>query len=47
MLSINEILMDCNNNVLYKKIFQENNDEEVQQLYEGGAHFPYIELYKI
>ena len=47
MLSINEILMDCNNNVLYKKIFQENNDEEVQQLYEGGAHIPYIELYKI
>ena len=47
MLSIKEILMDCNNNVLYKNIFQENNDEEEQQLYEGGAHFPYIELYKI
>ena len=47
MLSIKEILMDSNNNVLYERIFQENNDEEEQQFYEGGAHFPYIELYKI
>ena len=48
MLSIKETLMDCNNNnILYKRIFQENNDEEEQQFYEGGAHFPYIELYKI
>jgi hypothetical protein len=39
--------MVCNNNEEYKGIFYGNNDEDEPEFYEGGAHFSYIELYKI
>ena len=39
--------MVCNNNEEYKGIFYGNNEEDEPEFYEGGAHFSYIELYKI